>query len=340
MPPEHPATRLLDLIWGPFGGRGLGEIRILPSSRASAVPVKSAWFGDADAATEFVTPYADGEDGYNVYFGVARRARKGGTKKDLLGLSCLYADLDAVNLGWDVSACFNRMHNLPGILQPHAVITSGGGLHAYWSLAEPIMFGGTGHDTRVAEAEAGNAALAKFVSGDNVGNVDRILRVPGTWNCKRGTKCGLGWLYRHSKRGTVAELVAAAEKHGPLFTGPEFPKSAGVSNIKRGNRDHVSFVFRSNIDEMWAKYVQYHASKEPYVGINLAIARTTAVLFLRGLSDEVIVSATLGCVRKVHAEQATNERWDWEAERRHIQKALDRFKKKKAAEGPTKPTPK
>lgn len=331
MPIDHPAQSLLGAIWGPFDDKGFGEVRAFPKAKSSTSSVRQGWFDDMAGAFEFAAPVMNGERGTDTYFGVARRKREGGTKKDLLGVSCLWADIDTVNAGWDTDVCMRRIADLPGSLQPGAMIKSGGGLHAYWFLKVPILFDDN-DGRKLAEVEAANAAMAKLLSGDNVGNADRVLRLPGSWNCKRGNRCETVYCWPDA-RCTLAALVAAAEKHGPVFAGPAFPKpvSSDASKPKR-KVGRVSFGYRSNLDELWAKYVKYHASQEPYVGVNLAIAKTTATLHMRGLDDDVVISATLGCVRKVQAEQAPHEQWNWEEERQRVAKSLDRFKRMKAAE--------
>lgn len=61
---------------------------------------------------------------------------------------------------------------------PSAVVETGGGVHAYWLLDEPV----TG--TNLMLIPPINRALAERVGGDDVGDLARVLRVPGTRNRK------------------------------------------------------------------------------------------------------------------------------------------------------------
>lgn len=57
---------------------------------------------------------------------------------------------------------------------PTAVVSSGGGYHGHWRLAEPT--------DDLVRVEAINVAVAKELGGDNCHNIDRIMRLPGTVN--------------------------------------------------------------------------------------------------------------------------------------------------------------
>jgi hypothetical protein len=76
-----------------------------------------------------------------------------------------------------------------GLPEPTVWIHSGGGYYAIWMLDEPLLLDGT-HD----EAEAASTGLQAVLSasakrlgysyGTGVGDLARVLRVPGTVNGK------------------------------------------------------------------------------------------------------------------------------------------------------------
>jgi hypothetical protein len=106
-------------------------------------------------------------DGLEIYFGPAVRSVGGRMGKiNVRGSSVCWADLDDTD-------------SLPpalAILPPSGLVSSGGGFHAYWRLAEFC--------TNIEALEQANQSLGRALDGDNVFNADRMLRVPGSWNRK------------------------------------------------------------------------------------------------------------------------------------------------------------
>lgn len=123
--------------------------------------------------------------GYNIYFGVNPRRHVGGTKKEDVALArCLFADFDdkddpMIRPG---DGCgryefvLNRIIDA-GLPEPSLVVSSGGGIHTYWHLDEPIT-----------EANAFKAAQKQIIhllhSDNSVNDFPRIMRMPGFLNVK------------------------------------------------------------------------------------------------------------------------------------------------------------
>lgn len=106
----------------------------------------------------------------NVYFGVAPRVLtvQRASGRDALRASVVcHVDCDGCG-----QEALDRLHarNVP----PSVVVSSGGGLHLYFKLAEP-----TDDYERV---ELCNAKLAEACGGDKCWDASRILRLPGTTN--------------------------------------------------------------------------------------------------------------------------------------------------------------
>jgi len=100
----------------------------------------------------------------DVYFGPAPRDQPDIMgKANCIGSWVLWVDVDQDELV------------LP-VLPPTAIIRSGHGYHLYWRMAE--------FQTERKVIETLNAALAQSIKGDSCHNIDRIMRVPGTYNCK------------------------------------------------------------------------------------------------------------------------------------------------------------
>lgn len=131
----------------------------------------------------------------NVWFGVATRREvlagtlRGGTS-DCLAIPALWADIDIAGsnhketegLPATMDAALALLAAFP--LKPSIVIATGGGLHPYWRLSEPLgasaavpLLG------RWAATWAAHAAVSDL-RVDNVFDLPRVLRVPGTVNLK------------------------------------------------------------------------------------------------------------------------------------------------------------
>lgn len=122
----------------------------------------------------------------------------------------LWADLDArAGLDWlDAEAVSAEMSGLRArldacTLPPTVIVNSGGGLQAFWHLAEPFELDGDAK--RIAELEALNKALAAVLNADHCHNADRIMRLPGTVNFPNAKKRTSG------RKPALATLVLSTE---------------------------------------------------------------------------------------------------------------------------------
>ena len=127
-----------------------------------------SWHDTAEAAHAKALDLAPSLD---VYFGVAPRTGRGGSTEYVEELTCVWADLDCKH-----HSKADRLDQLAALDTPPSIlIDSGHGYHAYWLLDAPI------------DPEDGRrcmAALASALDGDAVGDLPRVLRVPGTTNHK------------------------------------------------------------------------------------------------------------------------------------------------------------
>jgi hypothetical protein len=108
--------------------------------------------------------------------------------QNVLALKALWLDIDvkepprgyaAVQEAW---AALKDFYTGVGLPRPSALIASGGGLHVYWISKTPLAL----DQWRPLAIGLKNAALKHGLRCDACCTVDaaRILRVPGTWNCK------------------------------------------------------------------------------------------------------------------------------------------------------------
>jgi hypothetical protein len=166
-----------------------------------------AWTGrvfrtdELDGAADYAAALdAQGREGVYARITTLRTApapQERGGVADTLALPALWADIDLRGPG-------HAEHNLPpdedaagsvvsssGLPEPTLWVHSGGGLYPIWLLDEPYELNGDGAD--VAELSANwqkaigaGAALHGWRYGTGVGDLARVLRIPGTVNRKAG----------------------------------------------------------------------------------------------------------------------------------------------------------
>jgi hypothetical protein len=159
---------------------------------------KSPWHTavmDPDDAPAYVAGLDDAAD---IYFGVcptrgpARDGAGRGTEAAVTRLSALWADLD-VKPGACVS--IEVAHAIVGDLtaavgtRPSAIVSSGGGLHPYWPVADGWVKNGDIGPARALikrwERLVARTAKSQGAQVDSVYDLTRMMRVPGTFNNKK-----------------------------------------------------------------------------------------------------------------------------------------------------------
>lgn len=97
----------------------------------------------------------------------------------IAAINCLFAEVDAKAFADKVAALTHVRLMTPA---PSVVVDSGGGYHCYWLLDNPLVLVDT--DTR-DYARRLQARWVAYVGGDlGAKDLARVLRVPGTYNCK------------------------------------------------------------------------------------------------------------------------------------------------------------
>lgn len=126
-------------------------------------------------------------DGYDAYFAPARFTESGSRKADNVATQkSLYIDIDCgEGKPYDTQQqALDALKNFcrQAMPKPSLIVNSGGGLHAYWVLDTPI-----GLVEWKALAVRLSIACEDFglhVDPTVTADAARVLRMPGTWNCK------------------------------------------------------------------------------------------------------------------------------------------------------------
>jgi putative DNA primase/helicase len=145
-------------------------------------------------ATTFVATLPEGANifyGVNPVRGPARRNAGRGTAADVTRLAALWADLD-VKPGACASlevaeTIIDELSKMLGT-RPSAITHSGNGLHPYWPVDDGTV--GSGNVAALLRRWGRLVAVVAEQHGaraDSVFDLPRMLRVPGTTNCKAST---------------------------------------------------------------------------------------------------------------------------------------------------------
>lgn len=180
------AAEFLDRLFGQWIG---------PEARLSLFTLpggRTAWFEDPAAAAEYAVRC---RDQFNVYFGVGLYrpgivAGRGGAA-DVVCVTSMWADVDygpghKTTVAPDLASARRILTRVA--LGVSLLVNSGRGLHPYWLLAEPCT---PPRAEELAKRWSSNIVAHADTLGwscDSVGDLARVLRVPGTYNHKDGGK--------------------------------------------------------------------------------------------------------------------------------------------------------
>jgi hypothetical protein len=314
------------------------ELRAIPSSRNSGHTVtgRAGNLRNATAIADYAARYAgERTSSYGVYFGIGLRSTADiNAKKDAVKvLPGFWADIDTERMGWSLTDTAKQLHALPGSLQPSICVMSGGGLHAYWLFDAPIELA-PGDSELIKQIESTNKRLASIVGGDNVSDITRVFRLPGTWNTKHKTpkRCDVLWSYRWHRHDP--EVVAsAADAHNVTLSGQTVEaaqRSRSAAASPKPTVDSIAAAIMGHrTDKQRSKALDELRDEARPGNLHNTVLRLVAMLHCRDpeLADEFITDqavALLDRVRDEHPEYS----FDRTAERAKAQAMLDAWKPK------------
>ena len=166
------------------------------------------WDRQTKATAAFQLPDLEGAacnaearaESQDVYFGVCPytsiNAGSRGTADQAGALLGVWLDVDvrhpdahkAENIPETREQAFDLIYEMPE--RPSAVVSSGYGLQAWWLFDAPLLITDTKTRIEAAAASTGWVAMANRRAAkhgwklDPVGDLARVLRLPGTWNRK------------------------------------------------------------------------------------------------------------------------------------------------------------
>lgn len=146
-------------------------------------------FSSAEAAEAYIASLPSSADVYHG-MGLIKGVVSGrGSSADVVAIGGLWADVDLAG-GPHKGSLPGSLEEVRSILPlpPSWLISSGWGIHAYWGLNEAWRFApGDAAPAALAKGWHGlvsSAAAARGWKVENLGDLARVLRTPGTWNNK------------------------------------------------------------------------------------------------------------------------------------------------------------
>jgi len=197
----------------------------------------------------------------NKCFGVNPRTTRGSATKDVALARCLFVDVDHV----DVEEAERRIADAD-LPKPNALVSSGGGIHAYWRLVEPMTDLDTWRDRQ--------KALISAVDGDHVvHDPPRIMRLPGTLN------------HKYDPPRLCKLIFCDPVSRHPITAFPTVDKKESAPASQNGTAINV------NADDLERRAIAYLQAMPPAIsgqhGHNKTYAAATAMVHGFGLDSNV-----------------------------------------------------
>ena len=269
------------------------EIRMFPDDKRIKLPTKQLW--PVMGSPVWPEVVEANEAGYGVFIGVNPRSTQSGSAESIKEARALYTDMDGKDFDIDdvqrgKELALDKLRtSLPTFLQPSIIVDSGFGVHLYWLLDEPIPLDDIHFAGRYKETLR---AIAAHLSGDMAAtDVARVLRLPGTDNCKSDRRMPVLLVECHPERN-----VSVSDFDGWLVT------SDDNTNAKHPEKETLT------VDQIRDR-----------IGRNNALTSLAGSLRRRGISDEVILTSIT----------AQNDRFDTplpQKELQQIAKSVARYK--------------
>jgi hypothetical protein len=193
--PHPPETQpRIDLIADNDPARGVHFIAetlgstILVALYPDGGPVVGCYVDSNDTAAAEEWAVRMNAVGRNIYYhgncptpGLNKKVNKA----DIVSIRSVYADVDAKD-GRTMDQALDAVRSLP--LTPTFIVMTGGGYQPVWVLSDPLP----PTDENIRRVEMLGKRIAGMLGGDDVQNIDRILRLPFTVNYPSAGKRAAG----------------------------------------------------------------------------------------------------------------------------------------------------
>lgn len=234
-------------------------------------------------------------------------------KENVASIVTLQADIDLKSVTLTREEIEARLRGLE--MPPSVLVWSGRGWHAYWLLNEAVE----ATPETIAAVEALNAQLADVVGGDPVGDVCRLMRLPGSHNTKDGAWHAVEVVSaRWQPRYEMSDLEDWLARQSPVIArkavtrGPRASQEA-LRNVFERVADEHGFKIPLDADARLAAMAYQGAGDASIHNTQLAVS---ASLLTRGEPVDDVVDLLLAATRAAVGADGAN--WNWTREERTI----------------------
>lgn len=285
-------TVTLDFLREVYGSKKLNGWLLVWQLRSKL----SNWFQSIESAAEF----ASGRD--DTYFGLGLSPTERGSHlrckaDEVLTVPGIWIDVDFQSpahkhesLPPDIQSVVSLIKDMP---PPTVSVNSGFGLHVYWLFEEPLSFADAAERKKFAQLVVGwqgwvqAKGKQKNWKVDSTADLARVLRLPGTFNCKiENSKVEAKIVKSGGPRYTFAELEGWLGKHSDELA-TMFPvASSEPDSTIRPARPHTTA-------SEWGKILD---------GVGEGERNTTAAK---------LIGAELASMRDLHDAKSVIRKWEF-----------------------------
>ena len=238
-------------------------------------------------------------------------------KENVARIVTLQADTDLKSVTLSREEIEARLRGLE--MPPSVLVWSGRGWHAYWLLNEAVQ----ATPETVALVEGLNAQLADVVGGDAVGDVCRLMRLPGSHNTKDGAWHAVEVAHaRWQPRYELSDLEEWLARQSPVIRRVSGERSERGSTSQQALRnvferiaDDHNFKIPMDADARLAAMSYQGAGDASIHNTQLAV---TASLLTAGENLDDVVEIVLAATRAAAGADGAN--WNWTREERAIRR--------------------
>lgn len=218
---------------------GFIELRALLSTekpKIKFIHLNTDWETVKKEADKFCDDYKD----QNLYFGAATRDGKGGKKKNVISIPCVWAEIDYKDiLEAKVQEIIDKFP-----FKPTIITKSGGGVHLYFLLEKPVDLKRSNDVQKVNDWIRLELCKLGECKLDKVSDIPRVFRLPGTVNHK----------YNNKPLCEVIEINTNTYKLDDLLKNIPAP----VTKPTRKDRTHImAEISNSKTDTKFEAQVEY-----------------------------------------------------------------------------------
>ncbi len=156
---------------------------------------RSVRFATVNDAAAYVATVPRNRDVYQCMSLISGDPKGRGDRDDTAAITCLWCDLDLKSVAHKSDKLPESIDDAVGFfkslpIKPTLLVDSGWGVHGYWLIDQPLVFESeTDRESGESYSKGWhqyicNEAVKRGWEIENLGDLPRVLRTPGTWNNK------------------------------------------------------------------------------------------------------------------------------------------------------------